>query len=81
MKEQYLSKTPFLTFVYISKCNINLPEYFGNSKKVFVNRSSGYVVYVYLLLSLYFFTDLQDNAPHLVHNIHCLSEVLEEIFK
>ena len=41
MKEWYLSKTPFLTFVYISKCNINLPCYFGNSKKkVFVNRSN-----------------------------------------
>ena len=36
MKEQYLSKTPFLTFVYISKCNINLPGYFGNSKKKFL---------------------------------------------
>ena len=36
MKEWYLSKTPFLTFVYISKCNINLPGYFGNSKKRFL---------------------------------------------
>ena len=36
MKERYLSKTPFLTFVYISKCNINLPGYFGNSKKRFL---------------------------------------------
>ena len=36
MKERYLSKTPFLTFVYISKCNINLPSYFGNSKKRFL---------------------------------------------
>ena len=36
MKERYLSKTPFLTFVYISKCNINLPGYFGNSKKMFL---------------------------------------------
>ena len=36
MKERYLSKTPFLTFVYISKCNINLPCYFGNSKKRFL---------------------------------------------
>merc|ERR1712218_757306 len=33
MKGRYLSKTPFLTFVYISKCNINLPGYFRNSKK------------------------------------------------
>ena len=30
------SKTPFLTFVYISKCNINLPGYLGNSKKRFL---------------------------------------------
>ena len=36
MKERYLSKTPFLTFVYLSKCNINLPGYFGNSKKRFL---------------------------------------------
>ena len=36
MKGRYLSKTPFLTFVYISKCNINLPRYFGNSKKRFL---------------------------------------------
>ena len=36
MKERFLSKTPFLTFVYISKCNINLPGYFGNSKKRFL---------------------------------------------
>ena len=36
MKEQHLSKTPFLTLVYISKCNINLPGYFGNSKKRFL---------------------------------------------
>ena len=41
MKEQYLSKTPFLTFVHVSKCYINLPCYFGNSKKKgFVNRSN-----------------------------------------
>ena len=36
MKERYLSKTPFLTFVYLSKCNIKLPGYFGNSKKRFL---------------------------------------------
>ena len=36
MKEQYLSKTPCLTFVYLSKCNIKLPGYFGNSKKRFL---------------------------------------------
>ena len=36
MKERYLSKMPFLTFVYISKCNINLLGYFGNSKKRFL---------------------------------------------
>ena len=35
MKEQYLSKTPFLTFVYLSKFNINLPCIFQNSKKRF----------------------------------------------
>ena len=41
IKERYLSKTHFLTFVYLSKCIINLPCYFGNSKKrFFVNRSS-----------------------------------------
>ena len=44
MRERYLSKTPFLTIVYISKCNINLPGFFGNSKKkVFVNRSSVHI--------------------------------------
>ena len=51
MKERYLSKTPFLTFVYISKCNINMTCYFGNSKKRFLwtgliltlNSSSGLV--------------------------------------
>ena len=41
MKERYLSKTHFLTFVYLSKCIINLPCYFGNSKKrFFVKRSN-----------------------------------------
>ena len=29
MKEQYLSKTPFLTFVYLSKCNVRLSCFFG----------------------------------------------------
>ena len=43
--ERYLSKTPFLTFVYLSKYNTNLPDIFGNSKKCFlctglVNRDS-----------------------------------------
>ena len=33
MKEWYLSKNPFLTFVYLSKCNTKLPRIFGNSKK------------------------------------------------
>ena len=33
-KERYLSKTPFLTFVYLSKCGIKLPG-IGNAKKVF----------------------------------------------
>ena len=32
MKEQYLSKTPFLEFVYRSKCKINLPCIVGNSQ-------------------------------------------------
>ena len=36
MKERYLSKTPFLTFIYLSKCNINLNCIFGNSKKCFL---------------------------------------------
>ena len=36
MKERYLSKTPFLTFVYLSKCNIYLPGCFRNSKKRFL---------------------------------------------
>ena len=36
MKERYLSKTPFLTFVYLSKCNTKLPSIFGNSKKRFL---------------------------------------------
>ena len=33
MKERYLNKTPFLTFVYLSKCNINLPCILRNSNK------------------------------------------------
>ena len=32
MKERYLSKTPNITFVYLSKCNIKLPVFFGNPK-------------------------------------------------
>ena len=36
MKERYLSKKPFLTFVYISKCNKKMPCFFGNSKKMFL---------------------------------------------
>ena len=40
MKERYLSKTPFLTFVYLSKCNINLPCFFGNFQKRFLWTSS-----------------------------------------
>ena len=36
MKERYLSKTPNVTFVYLSKCNIKLPGFFGNSKKRFL---------------------------------------------
>ena len=41
MKEQYLSKTPFLRFVYLSKCKINLPCIVGNSQiSFFMNGSS-----------------------------------------
>ena len=47
MKERHLSKTPFLTFVYISKCNINLPGYFGNSKKRFLWTGLMYIVHTY----------------------------------
>ena len=36
MKERNLSKTLCMTFVYLSKCNINLPYIFGNSKKRFL---------------------------------------------
>ena len=36
MKERYLSKTPNVTFVYLSKCNTKLPDIFGNSKKRFL---------------------------------------------
>ena len=35
MKERFLSKTPFLTFVSLSMCNTILPGIFGNSKKMF----------------------------------------------
>ena len=35
MKERYLSKTPNVTFVYLSTCNTKLPGFFGNSKKCF----------------------------------------------
>ena len=34
--EPYLSKTPCLTFVHLSKCNIKLPVIFWNSKKMFL---------------------------------------------
>ena len=36
MKGRYLSKTPFVTFVYLSKNNISLPWIFGNYKKRFL---------------------------------------------
>ena len=36
MKERYLSETPNVTFLYLSKCNIKLPCFFGNSKKRFL---------------------------------------------
>ena len=36
MKERYLSKTPFLRFVYLSKCKIDLPCIFRNSQKRFL---------------------------------------------
>ena len=36
-----MSKTPFLTFVYLSRYNINLPCIFGNFEgRFFMNRSS-----------------------------------------
>ena len=38
-KEQYLSKTPSLTYVYLSKCNC-LPSIFGYSKTILMNRFS-----------------------------------------
>ena len=40
-KGRYLSETPFLTFVYLSKCNTKPLDIFGDfQKKVFMNRSS-----------------------------------------
>ena len=36
MKEPFLSKTPFLKFVYLSTCKTNLPGIFGNSEKKFL---------------------------------------------
>ena len=36
MKERYLSKTPFLRFVYLSKCKIDLRCIFRNSQKRFL---------------------------------------------
>ena len=36
MNERYLSKTPNVTFIYLSKCNIKLPSIFANSKKRFL---------------------------------------------
>ena len=33
MKEQYSSKTPFLTFFHLSKCKTQLHGFFGNSKQ------------------------------------------------
>ena len=38
MKERYLSKTPNVTLIYLSKCNIKL--FWKFQKKVFVNRSN-----------------------------------------
>ena len=41
MNERYLSKTPNVTFGYLSKCNKKLPVFFWKfQKKVFVNWSS-----------------------------------------
>ena len=58
MKERYLSKTPIIKFVYLSKCNMILPCIFWKFlMKVFMNLSSihlykdfeGYVVFVVVL--------------------------------
>ena len=46
MKERYLSKTPNVTFVYLSKCNIKLPGFLGNSKKR--------LLWIGLVYSIYF---------------------------
>ena len=62
MKERYLSKTPFLTFVYISKCNINLPGYFGNSKKRFLWTG---LMCIYILKQYLMCSRTMENTPFL----------------
>ena len=49
MKEQYLSKTPFLTFVYLSKCNINLPCIIENYKKRFLLTGLMYILHLWII--------------------------------
>ena len=56
MKEQYLSKTPNVTFVYLSKCNIKLPGFFGNSKKRFL--WTGLLDTHFKITTLYYWCDL-----------------------
>ena len=45
-KERYLSN---VTFVYLSKCNIKLPVFFGNSKKRFFWTG---LMYIYVIFTL-----------------------------
>ena len=61
MKERYLSKTPFLTFVYISKFNINLPCYFGNSKKRFLWTG---LIHIVCAIQICVFKFCTMGAPH-----------------
>ena len=44
IKERYLSNTTFLTIVYLSKCNKNLPCFFGNSKKKIIWTGSDIIL-------------------------------------
>ena len=70
MKERYLSKTPFLTFVYLSKCNINLPNF--QKKKVFFEpvywtMDILYNLMPWVVIRLICWSRTSDNSKYCVH--------------
>ena len=60
-KEPYLSKTPFPTFVYLSKCNTKLPCIFGNPQKMFL-----WTGLIFLSIYFYYVYQIPPPATHLI---------------